>query len=143
MSSLKLAKANAIVRGAFKRAGEFGLKPIAVAVLDAGGHLKAFQAQDGTSFLRPGVAHGKAYGAIALGQGSRGLNDAALERPHFVQALNGLTGGALVPVPGGVLIRDGRGTLVGAVGISGDASDNDEACAVAGVEAAGYTAQTD
>lgn len=143
MPNLRLAKANVIIRAAFKRAEELGLKPLTIAVLDAGGHLKALQAQDGTSFLRPKVAHGKAYGALAVGQNSRALNKAALERPHFVQALNGLTDGALVPVPGGVLMRDGRGNLMGAVGITGDTSDNDEACAVAGIEAAGFVADAE
>ena len=140
MTAIRLSKANAIVRTAQKKAAELGMNPIAVAVLDAGGHLKAFAAQDGTSILRPQIAHGKAYGALAMGMGSRAINRAADERPNFATAINALAGGSLVPVPGGVLIRSKAGAVIGAVGITGDTSDNDEACAVAGIEAAGYAA---
>ena len=96
--------------------------------------------QDGTSTLRPEVAQGKARGAISLGLGSRAIFKRAQEQPFFIQAINGLAGGSLVPVPGGVLLRDAQGDIVGAVGVTGDTSDNDEACAVAGIEAAGYVA---
>lgn len=142
MSTLTLDHARTIITEAFARGAADGMAPLAVVVLDAGGHLKAFERQDGASFGRFEVGHGKAYGAIALGIGSRALNGAAEARPHFVQAVNGALGGALVPVPGGVLISDGSGTPIGAVGVSGDNSDNDEACAVAGIEAAGLTAIT-
>ena len=108
-------------------------------VLDARGCVKVTAAQDGTSLLRAEIAHGKAYGALAMGMGSRALYQRAQEQPYFVGAMNTLAQGALVPVPGGVLIQDG-GRLLGAVGISGDTSDNDEACAVAGIEAAGLKA---
>lgn len=113
------------------------LKPLSVVVLDARGALKGALSEDSTSLLRDRVAHGKAYGALALGIGSRALFTRAQEQPFFVSAVNGLAGGALVPVPGGVLIRSG-GETIGAVGISGDTSDNDEAAAVAGIEAGGY-----
>jgi uncharacterized protein GlcG (DUF336 family) len=103
---------------------------------------KSFAAQDGTSLLRGEVAHGKAYGAPALGLGSRALFARAQQQAYFIGAVNTLARGALVPVPGGVLIRDRDGRLLGAVGVSGDISDNDEACAVAGIEAAGLTAET-
>jgi uncharacterized protein GlcG (DUF336 family) len=141
MSDLTLAKANAIIASAFDKAAELKLKPLGVAVLDAGGHLVAFQRQDGASFMRLQVASGKAFGALAMGMGSRALSKTATERPHFFQGLSGVSGGKIVPVPGGVLVRDGSGAIVGAVGISGDTSDNDEVAAVAGIEAAGFAAE--
>lgn len=140
--ALTLAQARAIIEIALAKAAELGLKPLTVAVLDAGGHTKALARQDGSSTLRPAMAEGKARGAISLGMGSRAIFKRAQEQPFFVQALNGLAGGSLVPVPGGVLIRDSEGEIVGAVGITGDTSDNDEACAIAGIEAAGFTADT-
>ncbi len=142
MSALTLKIARTIVEAALAAGRENGFKPLAVAVLDAGGHLKTFDAEDGTSFLRPKVAHGKAYGALAIGMGSRALMARAEQQAYFIQAANALCDGQLVPVPGGVLIRDADGGLVGAVGISGDTSDNDEICAVAGIEAAGLVAET-
>jgi uncharacterized protein GlcG (DUF336 family) len=140
MTDLTLAQANTIIEAAFAKSAELNLKPLSVAVLDAGGHLKAFQKQDGSSMLRFEIASGKAYGALAVGAGSRWLNTTAGERPHFVQALSAMSGGKIVPVPGGVLIRDASGAILGAVGISGDTSDNDETAAAAGIEAAGFTA---
>jgi uncharacterized protein GlcG (DUF336 family) len=137
MAELGLNKARAIVRGALKHARANGLKPVAVAVLDAGGHLKAFEREDGASIYRFQVAHGKAHGAIGMGMGSRALHGRAEEQGYFVLAVGALEGTALVPVPGGVLVRDRRGAIIGAVGISGDKSDADEAAAVAGIEAAG------
>lgn len=137
---ITLAQANAIIETVLARAAEMKLKPLTVAVLDAGGHLKALARQDGTSTLRPEVAQGKARGAISLGLGSRAIFKRAQEQPCFVQAINGLAGGSLVPVPGGVLVRDSAGEVVGAVGVTGDTSDNDEACAVAAIQAAGFTA---
>lgn len=141
MHRLSLAKSNRIIAAAFTKAKELGLRPLGVAVLDDGGHLVAFQRQDGASMLRHEVASGKAYGALALGMGSRAVTQHAVERPHFMQGLSGVSGGRVVPVPGGVLIRARGGDIIGAVGISGDSSDNDEACAVAGVEAAGLVAE--
>ncbi|TPE53486.1 GlcG/HbpS family heme-binding protein [Amaricoccus solimangrovi] len=136
---LTLAEARGIAEDCLRFAGEMNLKPLTVAVLDASGHLKALLRQDGTSLLRPEIAQGKARGAIALGLGSRALFERAKEQPYFIQSMNALAGGALVPVPGGVLVkRDGR--IIGAVGITGDTSDNDEACAVRAIEAAGLTA---
>ncbi|HHZ08161.1 MAG TPA: heme-binding protein [Rhizobiales bacterium] len=140
MTGLKLADSNRIIEAAFARAGELGLKPLGVAVLDAGGHLLAFQRQDGASFMRHEIAAGKAFGALAIGMGSRALGRIATDRPHFFTGLSGVSGGRIVPVPGGVLIRDGGGGIVGAVGVSGDTSDQDEACAVAGIRAAGFHA---
>lgn len=140
MTRLTLAAANDIVTGAFAKAGALGLKPLSVAVLDAGGHLVAFQKQDGSSMLRFEIASGKAYGALSLGMGSRQVETTAKERPHFMAGLSGVSGGKIVPVPGGVLIRDKDRQIIGAVGISGDTSDNDEAAAVAGIEGAGLQA---
>ena len=137
---ITLAEANTMIEVSLTKAAEMKLKPLTVAVLDAGGHLTALARQDGSSTLRPDMAQGKARGAIGLGLGSRAIFRRAQEQPFFVQAINGLAGGSLVPVPGGVLVRDAEGTIVGAVGITGDTSDNDEACAIAGIEAAGYTA---
>lgn len=137
--TLTLDQAQTIIKAALDKGHELGLKPLTVAVLDAGGHIKALLREDGTSTLRPKIAHGKAHGAIALGLGSRTIFNRAQEQPYFVSAINNLADGALVPVPGGVLIKE-NGTIIGAVGITGDNSDNDEACAIAGIEAAGFTA---
>jgi uncharacterized protein GlcG (DUF336 family) len=113
------------------------MQPLAVLVLDAGGHAVAFEREDGSSNLRFQVADGKAYGALGLGIGSRALFNRAQEQPYFVEAVNGAFGGRLIPVPGGVLVRDATATLIGAVGVSGDNSDNDEAAAIVGIEATG------
>ncbi|MDE2579760.1 MAG: heme-binding protein [Hyphomicrobiales bacterium] len=138
---LTLQQADTIVRVALEKARAEKFKPMAVAVLDARGCLKAFAAEDGTSLLRAEIAHGKAYGALALGIPSRAIGKRAEQQAYFVSAVNTLARGALVPVPGGALIRDGQGRLLGAVGVSGDTSDNDEICARAGVEAAGLKAE--
>lgn len=129
--------AHEILDATFAKAAEMGLKPLTVAILDAGGHLKALSRQDGTSTLRPDIAQGKARGAISMGLGSRALFRRAQEQPYFIQAMNALSDGSLVPVPGGVLVRNADGDIIGAVGITGDNSDNDEACAVAGIQAVG------
>lgn len=131
-----------ILDAVLAKAGALNLKPIAAAVYDARGCLKSFAAQDGTSLMRAEVAQSKAYGALALGMGSRAIFKRAQEQAYFVDAVNTLAQGRIVPVPGGVLIRDAAGTLIGAVGVSGDTSDNDEACCLAGIAAAGLTAET-
>ncbi|WP_422378766.1 GlcG/HbpS family heme-binding protein [Roseibium sp.] len=136
MRKLTLSTAETITSAALEKAADLKLKPLTVAVLDAGGHTVLLKRQDGSSIMRPQIATGKAVGALAVGTGTRWLNANAESRPHFVNALNGVSGGAIVPVPGGVLIRDEDGETLGAVGITGDTSDNDEACAVAGIEAA-------
>jgi uncharacterized protein GlcG (DUF336 family) len=137
MTELTLAAAQTLVTAALEHAAKAGLKPLAVAVLDARGAMKCFAAQEGTSLKRGEVAHGKAHGALALGMGSRSLHKRVREQAYFIAAVSHVVGGALVPVPGGVLIRDRAGALLGAVGISGDTSDNDEAAAMAGIAAAG------
>jgi len=139
---LNLSKASQIIEAAFAKAADLQLKPIVVAVYNAGGTLIAYQAQDGASSGRFAIAGGKARGALAIGTGSRWLNDQAAERPHFLAGLGSVIEGGVVPVPGGVLGRDEDGALIAAVGISGDTSDNDEACAVAGLEAVGLSAET-
>ena len=139
MAELTLDVARKILDAALAKGLEKKLKPLVVTVLDVRGCVKISAAQDGTSVLRSEIAHGKAYGALAMGMGSRALFQRAQEQAYFIGAVNTLAQGALVPVPGGVLIQDG-GVLLGAVGISGDTSDNDEACAIAGIEAAGLKA---
>lgn len=137
--TLTLANAKRIVEVALAKGAELGLKPLTVAVLDAAGDLVALERQDGASPLRPAIAIGKAHGAVQMGVGSRALWKRAEEQPYFIQSVNALAGGSLVPVPGGVLVR-ANGRVVGAVGITGDTSDNDEAAAVAGIEAVGLVA---
>jgi uncharacterized protein GlcG (DUF336 family) len=139
MAELTLDVARKILDVALAKAIEMKLKPLVITVLDARGCVKVCVAQDGTSLLRSEVAHGKAYGALAMGMGSRALFQRAKEQAYFIDAVNTLAQGRLVPVPGGVLIQDGT-TLLGAVGVSGDTSDHDEICAVAGIEAAGLKA---
>jgi uncharacterized protein GlcG (DUF336 family) len=142
MADLNLDTARKILDGALAKVIELKLKPMVITVLDARGCMKASIAQDGTSLMRGEVAHGKAYGALAMGLGSRALFKRAEEQPFFIDAVNTMARGALIPVPGGVLIHDASGALLGAIGISGDTSDNDEICCVAGVEAAGLKAST-
>ena len=141
--TITLSQARQIVDASLAKGRELGLKPLSVVVLDTRGSLVAALSEDGCAQLRPKVAHGKANAAIGLGMGPRALMNRAEQQAYFVQAVNGVLGGDMVPVPGGVLIRTAEGELVGAVGISGDTSDNDEAAALAGIAAAGLTAQTE
>jgi len=134
---LDLSTATKILEAALGYATEQGFKPMAVGVIDARGALKCFTAQDGTSLKRGEIALAKANGAVALGMGSRALMKRAEQQAYFITAATAAVGGSLVPVPGGVLIKDSAGMLLGAVGISGDTSDNDEAAAIAGIKAAG------
>lgn len=140
MTVITLADANRIIEAAFAAAAERSLLPLGVSVLDAGGHLVAYQRQDGASFLRAEMSAGKAFGALALGMGSRRLEAIAKDRPHLMSGVSHVSGGKVVPVPGGVLVKDTAGAIVGAVGISGDTSDNDEFAAIRGIEAAGFVA---
>jgi uncharacterized protein GlcG (DUF336 family) len=138
---ITLDQANRIIGGAFEKAAAMGLKPLSVAVLDPGGHLIAFQRQGRASTMRLQIATGKAAGALGLGVSSRKIGEMAAERPSFIASLGPISPHGIVPVAGGVIVVDGTGTLLGAVGITGDTSDNDEACALAGIEAAGLNAQ--
>ncbi|MFY9210525.1 MAG: heme-binding protein [Aestuariivita sp.] len=137
---MDLELANFLIANALEYRRRNNLKPLTIAVIDAGGHLVALQREDGTSNLRAEIAQGKAKGAVAMGLGSRALFNRAQEQPYFISAMNALNGGSLVPVPGGVLIKR-DGVLIGAIGITGDSSDNDEACALAAIENAGLSAE--
>jgi uncharacterized protein GlcG (DUF336 family) len=139
---MKLEIARTILDAAQKKARELGLKPVAVSVLDHRGAVRAFIAEDGTSLHRGDIATGKAYGAISLGIPSRSIGNRAEQQAYFVAAMSHITGGKMVPVAGGVLIRDGAGELLGAIGISGDTSENDEIACCAGIAAAGLVADT-
>lgn len=140
MSALTLAQAERIVDAALEHATGLGLKPLTVAVLDSGGHLVAFKRQDRSGILRPQIAEGKAWGALGMGLGGRSLAQRAAAAPAFFTALASASQGRVIPVPGGVLIRDAAGDILGAVGISGDHPGQDEACAVHGIEQAGLAA---
>ena len=140
MSVITLSQASTIVDVALKKARETNLAPLTVAVLDAGGHLVAFKREDKSGILRYDIAVGKAWGALGMGFGSRTLASRAAKTPQFFTMLAAASGGRMVTNPGGVLIKDASGTIVGACGISGDTSDKDEMCAVAGIEAAGLKA---
>ncbi|MBE9606452.1 heme-binding protein [Acetobacteraceae bacterium H6797] len=142
VNGLTLAQAERITDAAIAKGREIGLLPLTVVVLDAGGHVKVTKREDGASLLRPEIAHGKAYGALAMGLGGRELARRSQSMPGFMNALSDLAAGAAVPVPGGVLVRDAAGALLGAVGISGDVSVQDEVAALAGIEAAGLFADT-
>ena len=135
--TLSLHQAQIIVAGVVSYAQQNTMNPVSIIVLDGRGVLKAGAAMDGTSLHRSDIATGKAHGSLALGVGSRSLFKRAKEQPYFIAAATSAIGGSLVPVPGGVLIRDGAGSLLGAVGVSGDTSDNDEAAAMAGIAQAG------
>jgi len=141
MTDLTLDTARTIIRGALEKGQQMGLNPLSVAVLDAGGHLLAFERQDGASPGRFGIAQGKAYGAVMLGMGGKAQMARAEQQAYFMASMNGVFGGQVVPVPGGVLLRDDTGRIIGAVGVTGDASDNDEAAAVAGAIQAGLNAE--
>tara|TARA_B100000035_G_C20942792_1_gene528316 strand:- start:136 stop:576 length:441 start_codon:yes stop_codon:yes gene_type:complete len=140
--AISLSQSRAIIEGALAEGRVLDLKPLSVVVLDPRAAMVAMMSEDGVSQMRARIAHGKANAAIALGMGTRALMNRAEQQAYFIQAVNGVAGGDMVPVPGGVLIQDQEGALLGAVGISGDTSDNDEAAAIAGIEAAGLNAVT-
>ena len=142
MYRLTLAQANALIEAAFAKGAELGLKPLTVAVLDPGGYLIAAQRQDASSNVRVRLAQGKAAGALALGVSSRTIGKMAEERPHFIASVRDLGEGGMVPVAGGVIVCDAQGAVLGAIGVTGDTSDNDEACALAAIEAVGLVAKT-
>lgn len=141
MSSVTLAQAATIVDEALRKGRDTASAPLTVAVLDAGGHLVAFKREDRSGILRFDIAFGKAWGALGMGFGSREFLERTKVNPVFVGVLSTLAQGRLVPVPGGVLIKNANGDVVGAVGVSGDTSDRDEECAIAGIQAAGLAAQ--
>lgn len=133
---LTLATAQTLVSAALAEARKRNLKPLVIVVLDERGAVKAAVAEDGTSLKRFEIAHGKAFGALSLGLGGRAIAKRAADQPTFIAAVSHVVGGGLIPVPGGVLLRDGTGSLVGAAGASGDLSENDEAALLAGIAAA-------
>lgn len=140
--SVTLEQALTIATTSLAKGRELDLKPLSVVVLDERASIVTCQSEDGVSKMRWQIAHGKANAAIAMGLGTRALMTRAEQQAYFIQAMNGLASGSFVPVPGGVLIRDKHSTLLGAVGISGDTSDNDETAALAGIAAVGLFAET-
>ncbi|MEJ5056987.1 MULTISPECIES: GlcG/HbpS family heme-binding protein [unclassified Pseudomonas] len=142
MQTLDLLTATQIASNAIRIAQETGIKPLAAAVLDAAGHPLAVLRDEQASFLRPQIATGKARGCLGMGFGGRELARRAQAMPAFFDAINSLTGGEVIPVAGGVLIRNAEGKILGAIGISGDTSDNDERCAVQAIVQAGLLADT-
>jgi uncharacterized protein GlcG (DUF336 family) len=139
---MKLETARQLIAHARAASEKRGLKPLSIVVLDAGGQVRAFEREDGASNARFEIAFGKAHGALALGLGSRALMARAEQQPYFIAAVTAAVGGALVPVPGGVLVHTADGEVIGAVGITGDTSDNDEATAVDAIEAVSLVAVT-
>jgi len=139
--NLSLNTARTIIRKTLDKGREMGFKPLSAVVLDAGGHVIAFERSDGASPGRFAIAHGKAYGSIMLGIAGTAQRDRAESQAYFMTAMNGLFGGHFVPVPGGVLLRNKSGAVVGAVGVTGDTSENDVVAAMAGIEAAGFTGE--
>lgn len=142
MSRITLEEANRAIAGTFAEGRALGLKPLSVAVVDAGGHLIAFQRGEGASFARAQIAQGKAAGALAIGASSRKLGEMAVERPWFIGAFAASAPHPVIPAAGGVIVVDGDGAPIGAVGVTGDTSDNDELAALAGIAAAGLRAQS-
>ena len=138
MASITVNKARTIIRKTLEKGTELVLKPLSVIVLDDGGHAIAFERSDGAAPGRFGIAHGKAFDAVMLGMAGQAQMARAEQQAYFMAAVNGVFGGAVVPVPGGVLVRDKKGKVIGAVGVTGDTSDNDEIAALAGVAAAGF-----
>jgi uncharacterized protein GlcG (DUF336 family) len=137
-SRVSLSQAQHIIAAALEKAVALNLQPLCVAVLDGGGHLIALARQDGASLLRPQIAIAKASGALSLGMSSRKIAEIAAERPSFIASLSGVATGGIIPAAGGVIITDTAGTPIGAVGITGDTSDHDEACALFGIAAEGF-----
>lgn len=140
MTDLTLAMAQAIVAGALKHARDQNFKPIGVVVLDDRGVTIACAIEDNSSLRRFEIAHGKAHGCLGMGLGGRAVEKRVLERPHFGAAIAHVFDGEFIPVPGGILIKNASGGIIGAVGVSGDTSDNDEAAGIAGVKSAGLIA---
>jgi uncharacterized protein GlcG (DUF336 family) len=136
-SSLALEAAARIVDAAIAQRSKEGLLPLAVAVLDSGGQLVCFKREDGCGVLRFDIAFGKAWAALGMGMPTRQIRDRLAQRPAFQGALAAASDGRFIPVPGGVLVLDANGEAIGAVGVSGDASDKDEYCAIMAVRAAG------
>lgn len=142
MSTLDVETAARLAAATLRQARELGIKPLAAAVLDAAGHPLAVLRDEQASFLRPRIASGKARGCLGMGVGGRELARRAQAMPAFFDAINSLTDGEVIPVPGGILLRDAQGRLLGAMGVSGDSSDNDEHCALLAIAAVGLRGDT-
>ncbi|WP_170758815.1 GlcG/HbpS family heme-binding protein [Ruegeria lacuscaerulensis] len=138
---VSLRKARTIIRKTMEKGREMELKPLSVVVLDSGGHVIAFEREDGAAPGRFAIAHGKAYGSVMLGMAGTAQMQRAEEQAYFMAAVNGIYGGQVVPVPGGVLLRDKKGAVIGAVGVTGDSSENDAIAAMTGIEGAGLTGE--
>ncbi|MGB4113604.1 MAG: heme-binding protein [Yoonia sp.] len=141
MTDVSTSKARLIIQNAMSTGEEMGFKPLSVVVLDSGGNMKAFERADGASPGRFGIAHGKAYGSVMLGMAGTAQMARAESQAYFMAAVNGVFGGQVIPVPGGILLRDERGAVIGAVGVTGDTSDNDVIAGLAGITAAGLTGE--
>lgn len=141
MAEISLRRARSIIKAVFAKGAELGLKPLSVVILDTGGHVKAFERQDGASPGRFAIAQGKAYGTIMLGIAGTAQQARAEQQSFFIGAAGAVFDGKLVPVPGGVLVRDAKGAIVGAIGVTGDTSGNDAIAAIAGIESVGLTAE--
>ena len=140
--SLKLETATAMADAALAKGREMKMKPLTVAIVDDGGNLKVLKREDGPGApMRPQIAMGKAFASVGMGRSTRALQDMAQQRPWFSASLVSVAQGGYVPVPGGVLILDSAGEVVGAIGVTGDTADNDEVAAIAGLEAVGLKAQ--
>ncbi|WGW02432.1 GlcG/HbpS family heme-binding protein [Tropicibacter oceani] len=141
MAAISLRRARTIIRKTLEKGQEMGLKPLSVIVLDEGGHVIAFERSDGASPGRFAIAQGKAYGAVMLGMAGTAQMQRAEAQAYFIAAAGAALGGQMVPVPGGILVRDAKGRVLGAVGVTGDTSDNDAAAGRAGIEALGLVAE--
>src|ERR1700677_3048040 len=139
IGSIDLETAKSVTAGVRAAGREHGLKPLTVVVLDAGGHVVSVEREDGSSNNRFEIAFGKAYGALALGMGSRSLMARAEQQPYFIASAGAAIDGKLIPVPGGVLVRNADGAIIGCVGVSGDSSDNDERAAITGITSVSLT----
>ena len=142
MVEISAGKARMIIRKTMAKGDEMGFKPLSVVVLDAGGHVKAFERADGAARGRFAIAHGKAFGSVMLGMAGTAQMARAEQQAYFMAAVNGVYGGQVIPVPGGILLRDKRGGVMGAVGVTGDTSDNDVIAAMAGIGAADLTGES-
>ena len=141
MPDISLRKARIVIRAALSKGKDLGLKPLSVVVVDAGGHVIAFEREDGAAPGRFAIAQGKAYGSVMLGMAGTAQMARADQQAYFMEAVNGLFGGKVIPVPGGVLLRNKKDHVIGAVGVTGDSSDNDLIAALAGIEATGLTGE--
>ncbi|MDW3184524.1 MULTISPECIES: heme-binding protein [unclassified Roseobacter] len=140
--TISLRKARTIIRKTFEKGRELDLKPLSAVVLDAGGHVQAFEREDGAAPGRFEIAFGKAYGSVMLGIPGSAQMARAEQQAYFMTCVNGAYGGKVIPVPGGILLRDKKGVVIGAVGVTGDTSDNDVIAGLAGIDAAGLSAES-